>query len=72
MTDRRGTITKSPDSYYKAEARALHVPSGLWHYVRNYGLNPTLALAGLKAEAERRSWTLDDSSVRYSESRKGA
>jgi len=61
----------SPEVYTMGEARALHEPSGLWHYVRVYAPNPDAAKLALAEEALRRKWTLDGSSIRYTESRKG-
>lgn len=64
--------TTSPEVYTMAEARALHEPSGLWHYVRAYGTDDTSAELGVAAEALRRNWVLDTGSVRLSKSTKGA
>lgn len=66
------TRTTSPDVYLMAHGRALHEPSGLWHYVRAYGHNHTEAELALATEALRRNWVLDSSSVRTVETRKGA
>ena len=62
----------SPDVYIMAEGRALHEPSGLWHYVRSYGYTETEAGLALATEALRRNWVLDSESVHTHESKKGA
>ena len=64
--------TSSPEVYTMAEARALHEPSGLWHYVRAYGPDDTAAELAVVTEALRRNWTIDQDSIRLSVSRKGA
>lgn len=53
-------------TYSMAEGRAQHEPSGLWHYVRTYGVDADEARLALAAEAIRRHWTLDGQSVRVS------
>ena len=64
-------LQASPEPYVRAEARAQHEPSGLWHYIRTYGYSELEAELAVVAEALRRGWVLDRTSVRTSITDKG-
>lgn len=73
MTRRESTMgtTISPKFYIMAEGRAQHEPSGLWHYVRAYGVDPTTAELTLRTNTLERNWVLDTESIRLSPMQKG-
>lgn len=51
--------------YMMACGRARHMASGLWHYVRAYGNDTTMADLALTTETLRRGWVLDVASIRH-------